>query len=356
MSNVQAEAGQASLLETLRARIGRQGPMPVDEYMRICAAHYWNRDETIGARGDFVTAPEISQIFGELIGLWCAAAWEAMGRPSPVHLVELGPGRGTLMRDLLRAARSVPAFAAAVRVHMVEVSPGLRVLQERTLAASGYAATWHHGIGDLPRGASIVIANEFLDALPIRQFVFHGTWRERVIALSADGGLKFGAGAPVEHLAPVVAYEGAIAEVRPGEELLLSGLQPREGPLAALVMDYGPAENALGDTFQAVRNHAYADPLSEPGQADLTAHIQFAPLAERSRAAGFAVDGPITQAEFLGRLGLAERAARLMAANPAQAGSIEAGAQRLMSPTGMGTLFKALALRSPSLSPLPGFG
>lgn len=330
--------------------------MPVDEYMRVCTAHYWKRHETIGAHGDFITAPEISQIFGELIGLWCVAAWEGMGRPSPVRLIELGPGRGTLMSDLLRSARSVPAFGTAVRVHMVEMSPALREQQKSALAAKGHAATWHHRVGNVPQGSAIVVANEFLDALPVRQFIFDGTWRKRVIQLGADGDLKFGAGAPVDHLAQVVAHKGAIAELRPGEEQLISELRQRTSPLAALFVDYGPAEHALGETLQAVRNHAYADPLGNPGEADLTAHVQFAALADKSRAAGFEVSGPTSQAEFLGRLGLAERTARLMAANPARAGEIETGAQRLVSPAGMGSLFKVLALRSPSLSPLAGFG
>jgi NADH dehydrogenase [ubiquinone] 1 alpha subcomplex assembly factor 7 len=259
------------------------------------------------------------------------------------------------MIDLLRAARSVPEFGAAVRVHMVEVSRTLKKEQERALHAKGHLAKWHHGIEDVAQGPAIIIANEFLDAFPVRQYVFDGAWRQRVIDAS-DGALKFGTGAAVKDFAHDAAQEGAIAELRPGEEQLLSELQRREGSLAALVIDYGPAEHALGETLQAVRDHAYADPLSAPGEADLTAHVQFAALAEKCRAAGFQVQGPVTQAEFLGRLGLAERAARLMSTNPARAGDIETAAQRLVSPTGMGSLFKVLALRSPSLSPLPGFG
>jgi SAM-dependent MidA family methyltransferase len=355
MSNVRADSSEASLLEVLHARIGREGPMPIDEYMRLCAARYWTRDRPIGALGDFITAPEISQVFGELIGIWCASAWDAMGRPPSVLLVELGPGRGTLMTDALRAARLLPGFAAAVQVHMVEVSPTLRSQQETLLAANGHTATWHRDVGDVPHGPAIVIANEFLDALPIRQFVFAGTWRERVVELSAERGLRFGAGKPVSHPVQVDAPEGTIVELRPGEDQLLAELQQRPDPLAALFIDYGPSEHASGDTLQAVRNHAFADPLSNPGEADLTAHVQFASLAQKARARGFDVDGPTTQAAFLGRLGLAERAAKLMAANPAQATGIEAGAQRLVSPTGMGSLFKVLAMRSQSLPPLPGF-
>jgi SAM-dependent MidA family methyltransferase len=237
---------------------------------------------------------------------------------------------------------------------MVEMSRTLRQEQQRALAAKGHTATWHHGIEDVTQGPAIIVANEFVDAFPVCQFVFDGAWRQRVIDVD-DGALRFRTGAAVKDLAQEAAREGAIAELRPGEEQLLLELKRREGPQAALVIDYGPAEHALGETLQAVRDHAYADPLGTPGEADLTAHVQFAALAEKCQAAGFHTQGPITQAEFLGRLGLAERASRLMSKNPAQAGDIEAGAQRLVSPTGMGTLFKVLALRSPSLSPLPGF-
>jgi SAM-dependent MidA family methyltransferase len=218
---------------------------------------------------------------------------------------------------------------------------------------------WHGTIDDVPEGAAIVIGNEFLDALPIRQLVrADGAWRERVVDVDAQGGLRFGVGAEanVGDDVPADALPGAILELRAGEDELLARLAARASPLVALFVDYGPAEPATGDTLQAVRRHAWVDPLADPGRADLTAHVQFASLARKARAAGLAVDGPMTQAEFLGRLGVAERAARLMAANPAEAGAIEAGVQRLMSPTGMGELFKVLALRSASLPPLVPFG
>jgi SAM-dependent MidA family methyltransferase len=348
-----------SLLDALRARIRRDGPMRVDQYMQACLqdpAHgYWQRRETIGGTGDFITAPEISQIFGELIGLWCTATWQSMGRPEQLRLVELGPGRGTLMRDALRAIKVSPPFASALSVHLVELSPSLRVAQERMLAGSGHAAQWHANVRDVPAGPAVLIANEFLDALPIRQLVFDGAWRERVVALGSDGGLLFAAGAPAAFQS-AAAGVGAIAEVRPGEEVLLADLASRADPLAALFIDYGPTELALGDTLQAVHRHSYADPLASPGGADLTAHVQFAAFADKARAAGFAADGPLTQAEFLGRLRLAERTGRLMAANPARAGEIETAAHRLVSPTGMGTLFKAMAVRSAGLPPLVPFG
>ena len=408
--------GEASpLLAILRARIERDGPMPVEDYMRACLADpehgYWRRAETIGTSGDFITAPEISQVFGELIGLWCAVVWQSMGSPSRLRLVELGPGRGTLMRDALRAARAVPRFLAAAGVHLIEISAPLREAQRQTLASGlerprdplsnpvvslsnhGAAAVlrqaqdedggrggrslptprvvdphlpwgapieWHETIDAVPEGAAIVIANEFLDALPIRQLVFTaGAWRERMVDIDTRGGLQFAEGPEVTIEAEAHATSpppGAILELRAGEDELLAKLAGRASPLVALFIDYGPAEPATGDTLQAVRSHAWVDPLSRPGRADLTAHVQFASLARKARAAGLAADGPMTQAEFLGRLGAAERDARLMAANPREAGTIEAGLQRLISPTGMGELFKVLAIRTQSLPvtvPLP---
>ena len=346
------------LLETLKQRIRRDGPMPVDAFMRTCLADpvhgYWHRAQTIGRGGDFITSPEISQVFGELIGLWCAMTWQQMGQPQAIRLVELGPGRGTLMRDALRAAGAVPAFAAAIRVHLVEMSAAMRKQQAQALAGGAHQPEWHDSVRDVPAGPAIVVANEFLDALPVRQFVFGGGWRERRVTLGDDGALRFGVGDAVHCV--LDAEDGAIAEVRPGEEEVLGALAARGDAVAALFLDYGPAQDGLGDTLQAVQNHAYADPLAFPGTADLTAHVQFAAFAEKARKAGLAIDGPLTQAEFLGRLGIAERAAKLMTANPQRAGEIEAAVHRLISPTGMGSLFKVMAVRSPKLSPLIPFG
>jgi len=372
--------GDSPLLAHLRARIEREGPLPVDEYMRSCLADpehgYWQRQATIGADGDFVTAPEISQVFGELIGLWAGVVWRNMGAPTPVNLVELGPGRGTLLRDAVRAARSIPDFLAAASVHLIERSAPLREAQRQTLASLSCpadrrrpgrdgAVTWHEAISTLSKGATIVIANEFLDALPIRQLVWEGgKWHERVVDVEEGGGLRFAVGpvtvGPVK-VGPVqvgsvtqgsteARLPGAVLELRDGEDELLAALARREAPLVALFIDYGPMHWATGDTLQAVHRHAWVDPLSRPGRADLTAHVAFAPLADKARSAGLAADGPITQAEFLGRLGVAERAGRLMAANPTEAGAIEAGVQRLISPTGMGELCKVLAVRSRHLS------
>jgi len=402
MSNTRAEGGAAPLLARLRECIWRDGPIPVDRYMRICQsdpdAGYWQRAGSIGAGGDFITAPEISQVFGELIGLWCAVVWQGMGRPAPLRLIELGPGRGTLMRDALRAAGVVPGFLDAATVHLIEASAALREMQQHTLAltrrraspppcgeglgAGGIptidvlqspppypsptrgegtpmAIAWHETLDTVPDGPAIVVANEFLDALPIRQLVFvEGSWCERVVAADAQGALRFATGPrldidverPGEEPAP-----GAILELRAGEDEVLAQLARRRAPHLALFIDYGPAEATYGDTLQAVHRHAWVDPLSLPGCADVTAHVRFASLARKARAAGLAVDGPTTQAEFLGRLGIAERAARLMAANPGRAGEIETGVERLLSPTGMGELFKAMAVRCPALPPPPPF-
>ena len=386
MSRAEENREASPLLAILRARIEREGPLPVDAYMRTCLAHpehgYWRSAESIGTGGDFITAPEISQVFGELIGVWCAVVWQSMGSPAPMRLVELGPGRGTLMRDALRAARSVPPFLAAATVHLIETSAPLRAIQQRTLGSNPVVSLsnhgdapaavlrqaqdeggmrrpvpieWHEAIGEVPEGPAIVIANEFLDALPIRQLVFaDGAWHERVVDVDASGALQFAVGpraaGGTEELA-TSPRPGAIVELRAGEDELLAQLAGRGSPLVALFIDYGPALPATGDTLQAVRRHAWVDPLSRPGRTDLTAHVQFARLAGKARAAGLVADGPVTQAQFLGRLGVAERAARLMAANPTQAGDIEAGVQRLISPTGMGELFKVMAVRSQSLLP-----
>jgi SAM-dependent MidA family methyltransferase len=278
------------------------------------------------------------------------------------------------MRDALRAARKVPGFLEAATVHLVEISSTLREAQREMLLSTqqsvgmdprlrgddgGPSVTWQEAVGEVPEGPAIIIANEFLDALPIRQLVHvDGTWHERVVALTAQGALMFAQGEKVNFAAgaSVQPKPGAIIEVREGEELLLAELAARHDPLVALFIDYGPASATVGDTLQAVRRHGYVDPLAAPGTADLTAHVLFAGLVGKVEAAGLAADGPMTQAEFLGRLGIAERATRLMAANPAKAAQIEAGVQRLMAPTGMGQLFKVLAVRSPTLPAPAPFG
>jgi SAM-dependent MidA family methyltransferase len=361
MCTDEAAAPKGPLVARLRARIARDGPLPVDGFMQACLEDaqggYWHKRHSIGAGGDFITAPEISQVFGELIGVWSLAVWQGLGCPVPLRLIELGPGRGTLMADALRAAKAAPQFLAAASVHLIEKSEPLRKLQRRALPPRA-CVFWHASIAEVPQGPAIVIANEFLDALPIRQLVFAGgAWHERVGANDAAGGLCFRAGQSCADPSPMPARPapGAICEWRIAEEELFAELGRRTEPLVALIIDYGPAESAFGDTLQAVRAHAYVDPLSSPGDADLSAHVHFAQLSHKAFAAGLAADGPLPQAEFLSRLGIGERASRLMAANPRRAGAIEAAVGRLLSPTGMGQLYKAIAVRSRDLSPPVGF-
>ena len=360
MSSADAGRRANGLLAVLRERIRRQGPLRLDAYMQSCLADpehgYWRKACSLGADGDFITAPEISQVFGEIVGLWAVTTWQRMGEPAPLRLIELGPGRGTLLRDGLRAAGLVQPFLAAVSVHLVEMSPILRQLQRELLSSTAARAiSWHASLADVPAGPAIVIGNEFLDALPIRQLVFgKGAWRERTVTLDGENGLQFGLGEVVAFAGHGRPRLGDIAEIRSGEDDVLGELKRRAEPLMAVFIDYGPTQLGYGDTLQAVRRHTYVDPLADPGASDITAHVQFAALADKARAAGFRTHGPMPQAEFFGRLGMAERAARLMAARPASANQIEAGVQRLMAPGGMGGQFKVLIVRSPQLpSPEP---
>jgi SAM-dependent MidA family methyltransferase len=324
-------------------------PERLDRFMaRAVAAYYGSRDP-FGAQGDFTTAPEISQAFGECLGLWAAVVWQQMGAPAPVLLVELGPGRGTLMADALRAAAMVPAFRAALAVHLVEQSPVLRQAQ----AARVPEATWHDGLATLPAGPAIVLGNEFLDALPIRQFVRRGDgWAERHVLDGAFVEL------PASHPAlPEAAPEGAVQEVCEAALALCRALAERfrHHHGAALFLDYGPAASALGDSLQAMHAHGRAEPLAAPGSVDLTAHVDFAACARAARQAGAAAHGPLPQGVFLQRLGLVSRAAVLARSNPRQAGEVLSAAQRLVAPEAMGQLFKALCLCHAGLPTPPGF-
>ena len=353
-----------ALAAELRARIRRDGPLSVAAYMRLCLAHptlgYYRRGARIGRAGDFVTAPEVSQMFGELIGLWCAVLWRSMGRPPRVSLVELGPGRGTLLADALRAARGVPGFRDAIRLHLVESNHTLRAAQRACLACARPA--WHDAFEAVPRGPLLVVANEFFDALPIRQFERVGAgWRERVVALDpASGSLRFATAGAVQP-APVIpagAPAGAVVERAPAREALAAAIAGRvaaDGG-AALIVDYGHARPGLGDTLQAVRRHRPHPVLDAPGEADLTAHVDFPALARAAQARGARAFGPVAQGRFLQALGIEARAARLRRrANAGQAAAIDSALSRLTRAEGMGTLFKALALAHPALPPPPGF-
>ncbi|MBL6454021.1 SAM-dependent methyltransferase [Belnapia sp. T6] len=317
---------------------------------RAVAEYYAGRDP-FGRAGDFTTAPEISQAFGECLGLWAAVTWQMMGAPAPLRLVELGPGRGTLMADALRAiAEVMPAFRAAIDLHLVEASPTLRAAQAARLPG----ATWHDQVEEVPPGPAILIANEFLDALPIRQFIHReGGWRERFVQDGAFLELPPEAAPPL----PAEAPEGAIHELAEAGLALTRSLTERlrSGGGAALILDYGPAEAGFGDSLQALSAHGPADPLAAPGSVDVTAHVPFAALAEAARGAGAAAHGPLPMGLFLQRLGLMSRAAILARSNPRQAGLILSGAERLVAPEGMGRLFKALCLCHPGLAIPPGF-
>lgn len=348
------------LVDRLRERIRHHGPISVETYMAEAVAAYYGRGRAFGVGGDFITAPEVSQMFGEVIGLWAAVVWMSMGRPMPVRLVELGPGRGTLMADMVRAASSVAPFAEALDVHLVEASAALVRLQRRALG--GRAATWHERFDDVPEGPSIVIANEFFDALPIRQFERSPQgWRERLV--DWDGGaFRFTVGEVVASppLPSVMgdAPTGAIGETCPSGLELVGAIARRMADHggAAVVIDYGPARSGIGDSLQAVRRHAFHPPLEAPGKADLTAHVDFEALAGAAVAVGVRACGPVDQGPWLNRLGLVARATALLTrATPRQAKDIAAAVGRLIDAKEMGRLFKVLGLAHPSLPTLPGF-
>ncbi len=347
--------------------IRRDGPISVADYMALALGHpehgYYRTRDPFGVHGDFTTAPEISQVFGELLGLWCAVTWRQMGAPDPVRLVELGPGRGTLMADALRAAATVPEFHAAADIHLVETSPALRKCQRKTLAAADL--TWHQTLDGVPGGPMLVLANEFFDALPVQQFVHTGgAWRRRHIDIdSAGDGLCFvlsdDLAADTDLPAAVRnSGEGAVSEIcRDGLRMAGEiGARIRADGGAALIIDYGPAQSGAGNSLQAVRGHAVHDVLREPGSADLTAHVDFQSLAGAAREAGAAAYGPVPQGIFLKRLGIDARVEGLCdAVAPHQAADIRAACRRLTNPTAMGMLFKAMAFAAPGLPAPAGF-
>lgn len=339
------------------------GPISVAEYMHLCLhdpseGYYATRpalgDHTEG--GDFITAPLVSQMFGELIGAWLATIWMQMGRPAPFCLVELGPGDGTLMSDLLRAAGRAPGFLEAMDLWLVEPSQPLREAQGRRLGNIGRHVD---RLGETPTGCPLLlVANEVLDCLPARQWVYHeGGWRERRIGLEGDR-LIFGLGSATKLPgAPDAAEEGAVFEYSAAQEALGSEIGARiaaDGG-AALLIDYGRAEPGTGDTLQAIRGHRKVDPLLNPGEADLTVHADFPAVLSAARREWVATAGPVIQGVFLRELGLETRAAALMRSQPVEAPRLRRQMERLASPEQMGEVFKVAALYSPGLLP-PGFG
>ena len=349
----------------IRERIAETGGITVAEYMALCLGHpehgYYMSRQPFGREGDFITAPEASQIFGELVGVWVAAGWQAMGAPERIALVELGPGRGTLMRDVLRAARVMPGLADAVRVHLVETSPALRRVQEETLAGCGAEVSWHADLADVPRGPAIVVANEFFDALPVHHYErLADGWRERLVVTDGEGGLRFAAtGGPPERL-PEWAEDlplGSVIELSPERETCMADLAAR---LAAdggafLVFDYGHAVPGAGETLQAVARHRKVSVFHRPGEADLTAHVDFHALAVAAERAGMTCWGPVEQGPFLRAMGLAARYEMLRRkATARQRIILKRGVERIAGDAQMGRLFKVLAGVSPGLpAPAP---
>ncbi len=354
---------ETPLARLIREIIVTDGPVSVARFMDLCLGHpshgYYMTRDPFGVSGDFTTAPEISQMFGELLGLWVAGLWQQMGCPEQVALVELGPGRGTLMADALRAARALPPFRAALACHLVEMSPVLQQAQHQRLAGSGVPTQWHRSIDRLPDDRPlIVIANEFFDALPVHQFVRQGgAWHERQIGLDAAGRFCFGlAGAAADVRLPD-GQESDVRELCPQGATIVDALGRRLAAQggALLAIDYGYARPAAGDTVQALRRHRSEDMLARPGEADLTAHVDFSALAAAGRRAGLLSWPLLTQGALLIRLGLGERAAALAASAPGRADEIEAACHRLAGPDAMGHLFKALCLTAPGMPAPPAF-
>jgi NADH dehydrogenase [ubiquinone] 1 alpha subcomplex assembly factor 7 len=352
----------------IQALIAVQGPISVAQYMTL-ALHdadggYYATREPFGAAGDFITAPEISQMFGEMLGLWCVQVWHDQGQPKQKRLVELGPGRGTLMADALRAAKAAPEFLVGLEVVLVEASPVLQQVQAEKLKDCGVAIRWvSHFDDSLTDRPLLVLANEFFDALPIRQYVkTEGGWRERMV-VAKNESLDF-ALAPMPTPSAIIpasraatpdggAYEVSSAATALAEAI--AGVIAEKGG-GALFLDYGYGENAgFGETLQAVGGHQFADVLAEPGENDLSAHVDFAGLAGAARHGGAAAYGPKSQGAFLAELGITSRAEQLIKANPGAAQSLLAAVARLIGPDQMGTLFKALAILPRSAARPPGF-
>jgi len=343
--------------------------MPVSKFMALALQHpdhgYYRQASPIGRDGDFITSPEISQVFGELIGLWLATAWDAAGRPQDSLLCEAGPGRGTLLSDALRAIRqTLPAFEAAAAIQLLESSATLRAQQAKTL--SPIMPAWLDRFEDLPDRPLFLVANEFLDALPVAQFVFtEAGWCERMIGLDPDDRLVFLPGVSPSAAAmaaglglPDDVVAGDIHEVQPGALSLAREIAShlvRHGG-AALLIDYGGNHPAGQSTLRGIQRHQLVDPLTEIGDIDLTVDVDFQAIRQAAETAGAAVHGPVGQGPFLEALGVAARRKALVAAAGLdRAATVEQAIDRLVDPDGMGKIFKVMAIAAPALGPLPGF-
>ncbi len=346
-----------SLKHQLIEHIKQNGPMTVADYMAACLydpahGYYATRPSLGGAGADFLTAPEASQMFGELIGLWCAHEWDALGKPA-LNLIELGPGRGVLMQDALRATERIDGFRDAANIVLVEMSAPLRDEQAKRIPE----AEWALRLEDAPPGPSLIVANEFLDCLPIRQFV-RGVeeWREKLVGIDEADQLAFGLSAalpaPEDEVRP-----GAVREIAPALEALIYEIEQRlhAAPGRVLFIDYGYIAPEGADTLQALKRHTKVDPLEMPGEADLTAHVDFSRVAHLAHEAGLSVAGPTTQARFLAGLGVGVRADMLTRANPEHGPMVARQLRRLTHADEMGALFKVICLSSPNLPPPAGF-
>lgn len=349
-----------SLLDRLKAEIVASGPISVAEYMHRClndpADGYYATRPALGDGGDFITAPLISQMFGELLGLWAVETWTRMDKPAAFRLVEMGPGDGTLMSDLLRAVRLAPDFVAAADLWMIETSAPLAALQKAKLDGAVLTPTWAKSVDDIPTGAPVIlIANELLDCLPARQFVHAGGgWVERLVGVDANGELSFGLAPTKDGSTP--PPDSPVLEVSDAQEAMgeaLGNLIAREGG-AALLIDYGRGAPEFGDTLQALKNHEKVDPLAFPGESDLTVYADFPVVRDAARKTGAGATDAIPQGLFLGMLGIQHRAETLKAARPDRVEVIDRQLARLVAPDQMGELFKAACIHSPGLVP-PGF-
>ncbi len=353
------------LLSRLKRLIEQAGPITLADYMQLSLAdpahgYYANRN-AIGGKGDFITAPEVSQMFGELTGIWVIAVWQMIGRPSPFSLVEFGPGTGALMKDILRTLRSDPACSQAAVLMMVEASPAMIERQQAAIGKEG--AQWIGGMEDLPEHPVIAVANEFLDALPTRQFVRKADhWAEIGITMTEDDKLEriaLPASISTDWFPEAAGQheEGAVFEYSPAREAFVEALATQivEKNGAALFYDYGHLQSGYGDTFQAVRNHAFADPLTHPGKSDLTIHVDFERLAKAAGAAGIINPQLAEQGNFLLAMGLLERAGTLGHGKSFEVQeAIRDAVERLAAPEAMGRLFKVFGFSSPPCN-LPGF-
>jgi len=359
----------SELLKHIKNRIALKGPLSVSDYMREALFNsehgYYMTGDPLGKRGDFITAPEISQMFGELIGLWCAVMWEKMGSPAKINLIEMGPGRGTMMADALRATSAVPGFFGAINIHMIETSPSLKKRQKRNLQALNSNIRWHESFQDVSEGPFILIANELFDVLPIRQFVksING-WLERKVGCNRQGELAWVVDQNCLLSRDLITPQlircdmGSIFEsCHVAAELIMNITESvvKYGG-AALIIDYGYSKSGVGDTLQAVKDHNYFDILSEPGKTDLTAHVDFEYLAENAKATGGLVHGPVTQRDFLRRIGIEIRSDQLKnLASTRQKSEVLTGLNRLIGADEMGNLFKVMAITHPSQMSPEGF-